>query len=63
MVKELSLIFTLVLIGVALALIWLGWRNRLRRQSDVDPLPAIPAELGAAAGRRRRPVRRLHHRR
>jgi hypothetical protein len=48
MVKELSLIFTLVLIGVALALIWFGWRNRLRRQSDVDPLPAIPAELGAA---------------
>ncbi|KQN88627.1 PH-like domain-containing protein [Arthrobacter sp. Leaf69] len=48
MVKELSLIFTLVLIGVALALIWFGWRNRLRRQSDVDPLPAIPAELGTA---------------
>ena len=48
MVKELSLIFTLVLIGVALALIWFGWRNRLRRQSDVGPLPAIPAELGAA---------------
>ncbi|WCI08946.1 hypothetical protein PJ267_02835 [Arthrobacter sp. OVS8] len=48
MVKELSLIFTLVLIGVALALIWFGWRNRLRRQSDVDPLPAIPAVLGTA---------------
>jgi hypothetical protein len=48
MVKELSLILTLVLIGVALALIWLGWRNRLRRQADVDPLPEIPAELGTA---------------
>ncbi len=48
MVKELSLLLTLVLIGVALALIWLGWRNRLRRQADVDPLPEIPAELGAA---------------
>ena len=48
MVKELSLILTLVLIGVALALIWLGWRNRLRRQADVDPLPEIPTELGAA---------------
>lgn len=48
MVKELSLLFTLVLIGVALALIWFGWRNRLRRQADVDPLPVIPAELGAA---------------
>lgn len=48
MVKELSLLLTVVLIGVALALIWLGWRNRLRRQADVDPLPEIPAELGAA---------------
>lgn len=48
MVKELSLVLTLVLIGVALALIWLGWRNRLRRQADVDPLPEIPAELGTA---------------
>jgi hypothetical protein len=48
MVKELSLIVTLVLITAALALIWLGWRNRLRRQADVDPLPEIPGALGAA---------------
>jgi hypothetical protein len=48
MVKELSLIFTLVLIGVALTLIAVGWRNRLRRQSDVEPLPEVPAGLGAA---------------
>ncbi|WP_160665686.1 PH-like domain-containing protein [Pseudarthrobacter sp. ATCC 49987] len=48
MVKELSLLFTLVLIGLALVLIWFGWRNRLRRQADVDPLPEIPTELGAA---------------
>ena len=48
MVKELSLLLTLVLIGAALALIWLGWRNRLRRQAGVDPLPEIPAHLGAA---------------
>jgi hypothetical protein len=48
MVKELSLIFTLVLIGVALTLIAVGWRNRLRRQSDVEPLPDVPAGLGAA---------------
>jgi hypothetical protein len=47
MVKELSLIFTLVLAGVALTLIAVGWRNRLRRQSDVEPLPAVPAGLGA----------------
>lgn len=45
MVKELSLLFTLVLIAAALALIWLGWRNRLRRQADVEPLPAVPAGL------------------
>ncbi len=46
-VKDLSLLFTLVLIGVALVLIAVGWRNRLRRQSDVEPLPEVPAELGA----------------
>ncbi|GIU57265.1 hypothetical protein [Arthrobacter sp. NicSoilC12] len=46
-VKDLSLLVTLVLIGVALALIAVGWRNRLRRQSDVEPLPEVPAELGA----------------
>ncbi|MFF2031449.1 hypothetical protein [Arthrobacter sp. NPDC058192] len=48
MVKELSLIFTLVLIGAALTLIAVGWRNRLRRQNDVEPLPEVPAGLGAA---------------
>lgn len=47
MVKDLSLILTLVLIGVALTLIWLGWRNRLRRQADVEPLPEIPTVLGS----------------
>ena len=47
MVKELSLLFTLVLIVAALALIWLGWRNRLRRQADVEPLPEVPAVLGS----------------
>ena len=46
-VKDLSLFFTLVLTGVALVLIAVGWRNRLRRQSDVEPLPEVPAELGA----------------
>jgi hypothetical protein len=47
MVKELSLILTLVLVVVALAMIGIGWRNRLRRQADVEPLPPVPAELGA----------------
>lgn len=45
--KDLSLLFTLVLIGVAVTLIAVGWRNRLRRQSDVEPLPEVPAGLGA----------------
>jgi hypothetical protein len=47
MVKELSLILTLVLVVAALAMIGIGWRNRLRRQADVEPLPPVPAELGA----------------
>lgn len=48
MVKELSLLLVLVLVGLALVLIWLGWRNRLRRQADIAPLPAVPAALGSA---------------
>ncbi|MFJ5696733.1 hypothetical protein [Arthrobacter sp. NPDC093139] len=39
-------LITAVLIAVALGLIWMGWRNRLRRQSDIEPLPPVPAELG-----------------
>lgn len=31
---------------LVVAMLGLGWRNRLRRQADVDPLPAVPAELG-----------------
>lgn len=43
--KTLTLLITLPLIAVVLALIGIGWRNRLRRQSDVEQLPAVPAEL------------------
>lgn len=32
---------------VIFALIGMGWRNRLRRQSDIEQLPAVPPELGA----------------
>jgi hypothetical protein len=39
-------IATLALVAVAFVLLTIGWRNRLRRQSDVDPLPGVPAELG-----------------
>lgn len=37
----------LAVIGVVFALIWIGWRNRLRRQSDVEQLPALPGAPGA----------------
>ena len=43
--KLLSLVTTLPLIALALVLIGIGWRNRLRRQSDVEQLPAVPEEL------------------
>jgi hypothetical protein len=43
--KTLTLLITLPLIAVVLALIGIGWRNRLRRQADVEQLPAVPAEL------------------
>ena len=43
--------FFMIMLALAtgiFALLAVGWRNRLRRQADVDPLPEIPAELGAA---------------
>jgi hypothetical protein len=44
--KLLSLIITLGLIAIAFALIWMGWRNRLRRQADVEQLPVVPEAPG-----------------
>ncbi|CAN7392026.1 PH-like domain-containing protein [Arthrobacter sp. LjRoot14] len=35
----------LAIIAVAFVLLGIGWRNRLRRQSDVEQLPSVPAEL------------------
>ncbi len=43
--KILTLVITLPLIALVLVLIGIGWRNRLRRQSDVEHLPPVPAEL------------------
>lgn len=37
----------LAVAAVVFALIGMGWRNRLRRQSDIEQLPAVPPELGA----------------
>jgi hypothetical protein len=42
----LSLVITLGLIAIAFVLIGLGWRNRLRRQADVDRLPLVPEAPG-----------------
>ncbi|WOC59345.1 hypothetical protein RI444_12350 [Paenarthrobacter sp. AT5] len=44
----LSALVTAGLIAVALAMIGLGWRNRLRRQSDVERLPEVPRQLTPA---------------
>jgi hypothetical protein len=38
----------LALAAAVIALLAVGWRNRLRRQADVEPLPEVPADLGAA---------------
>src|SRR5687767_1295959 len=43
--------FFLIMLALAVgifAMLAAGWRNRLRRQADVDPLPEIPGALGAA---------------
>jgi hypothetical protein len=42
----LSLVITLALIAIAFVLIGLGWRNRLRRQADVEQLPMVPEAPG-----------------
>ncbi|MET4003810.1 MULTISPECIES: hypothetical protein [Arthrobacter] len=41
-------ILTLLLVVVVFALMGWGWRNKLKRQSDVAQLPAVPTDLGEA---------------
>ncbi|WP_207767492.1 PH-like domain-containing protein [Arthrobacter glacialis] len=41
-------VLTLLIVAVAFALMWWGWRNKLKRQGSVGELPAVPADLGAA---------------
>ncbi|MBT2531439.1 hypothetical protein J7E83_04715 [Arthrobacter sp. ISL-48] len=48
--KTLTLLITVPLIAVVLGLIWVGWRSRLRRQSDVERLPALPEAPGVPLG-------------
>jgi hypothetical protein len=41
-----------VTLGVLVLLcagMWRGWRARARRQADLPPLPAVPAQLGSVA--------------
>jgi hypothetical protein len=44
--QTLSLVSTVAIIAVVLVMMGIGWRNRLRRQAGVEPLPAVPAEPG-----------------
>lgn len=41
-------LLTLALIAVVFALMWWGWRGRLKRQGTLGELPAVPADLGQA---------------
>ncbi|HJV98078.1 MAG TPA: hypothetical protein VJ617_03170, partial [Arthrobacter sp.] len=46
--KLLTGIITVAIIAVVLLMIWTGWRNRLKRQADVEQLPDVPAAPGTA---------------
>lgn len=46
--KLLTGIITVAIIAVVLLMIWTGWRNRLKRQADVEELPDVPAAPGTA---------------
>ena len=47
--KLLSAVITAAIIAVVFALIFVGWRNRLKRQADVEQLPQVPAAPGEPA--------------
>jgi hypothetical protein len=49
--QMLTLVSTVAIIAVVLVMMGLGWRNRLRRQADVDPLPEVPLEPGVPNAR------------
>ena len=46
--KLLTGVITVVIIAVVLLMIRAGWRNRLKRQADVEQLPEVPEAPGAA---------------
>ncbi len=47
MTRALLVLTCVVFVLLLLAGMWLGWRNRARRQAGLPDLPAVPAELGA----------------
>jgi hypothetical protein len=46
MEKVLPGLAMLAVVAVVFVLIWIGWRGRLRRQSGIEQLPAVPDMLG-----------------
>lgn len=42
-------LLTLSLVAVVFALMWWGWRNKLKRQGDIGALPERPATLSPAS--------------
>ena len=46
MTRALLVLLCLVLLALALVGMRRGWRNRLARQSQLPPLPAVPADPG-----------------
>ena len=47
--QTLTAVITAVLVIAVLAMIWFGWRSRLRRQAGVERLPQVPGELTPAS--------------
>lgn len=47
MEKVLPTVLIVIVLLIIFGLLALGWRNRLRRQAGIDPLPVVPAELSA----------------
>lgn len=41
-------ILTLLIVAVVFALMWWGWRSKLKRQQGLGELPEVPQDLGAA---------------
>lgn len=47
--RTLPVIITLLILLAIFALMWWGWRGRLRRQADVAELPGVPDDVGPPA--------------